>query len=235
MRIRNYSRTNLYLIVSVSLALLLLKPIVAQPKPQISEYQKRLTSLGRQIKTLKTRLKRLEKEESTTLSRLDKITFQKNLIRKEISVYSIRRDKANRELEAIQRSIPPLKQRLEQEKQSIEKILITLYKFGGFNEFQLMLQAEDLGSLLIEGKNLSLLASYQEQIISDYKETLEKLRSVESELKAKKEEISRLIADAQQKKEELAVQERKYKALIKEIERNKKVHLKTLEELNERS
>lgn len=229
------SKASALFIASAALALIFSFMVLSQPKPEISEYQKRLSRLSSEIATIKTRIKRLEKEESTTLSRLDSIAFQKSLIRKEISVYNLRMDKANQELSVIKKSIPPLKAKLEQEKQSIEKILLTLYKFGRFSEFQLMLEAQDLSSLLSEAKNLSLLARYQERLISDYAETLEKLRKAESELEAKKEEISLLIAEAQQKRRELAVQEKKSRTLIREIERNKKTHLKTLEELNERA
>lgn len=229
------SKASALFIASAALALIFSVMVLSQPKPEISEYQKRLSRLSSEIAAIKTRIKRLEKEESTTLSRLDSIAFQKSLIRKEISVYNLRMDKANQELSVIKKSIPPLKAKLEQEKQSIEKILITLYKFGRFSEFQLMLEAQDLSSLLSEAKNLSLLARYQEHLISDYAETLEKLRKAESELEAKKDEISMLIAEAQQKRRELAVQEKKSRTLIREIERNKKTHLKTLEELNERA
>lgn len=207
----------------------------AFPQQDISDYRQRLSELAKQIKSLQSRIERLEKEKSTTLSRLDSIGFQKSLIRKEISVDNIRLDKANRELEAIKKILPILRRKLEEEKQSIEKILVTLYKFGRFNTFQLMLQAEDLRSLLNQSKNLGLLAHYQEQVISDYIVTLVKLQSAESELELKKEEISQLLAKAQEKRRELEIQERKYRNLIREIERNKKTHLMTLEELNERA
>jgi murein DD-endopeptidase MepM/ murein hydrolase activator NlpD len=98
-----------------------------------------------------------------------------------------------------------------------------------------MLQAEDLGSLLSESKNLGLLARYQERLITDYTITLDQLQSAEEELELKKEEIAELISSAQQKRQELEIQRRKYNALLREIDRNKKTHLKTLEELNERA
>ena len=128
-----------------------------------------------------------------------------------------------------------LREKLEKEKQSIEKILVTMYKFGKFSPLRYMLQAEDIGSLITESKNLGLLARYQERIVYDYMTTLTELRTAESELESKKDEIAELIQNAKQKRRELEDQERKYKALVREIERNKETHLKTLEELNERA
>lgn len=218
---------------SIVLALFLSPESLSQQN--ISEYQKKLSKLTQQIKELKSRIKKEEKKESTILSTLDRIGFKKNLIKKEVSVYNIQLDKANQELSSIKKSIPSLKAKLEKEKQSIETTLITLYKFGKFNNLRFILQAEDLTSLISEGKNLGLLAQYQEKIISNYITTLSQLKSSESELEMKKKEVSRLIQDAHQKKRELEVQERENKALIRKIKRNRKTHLKTLEELKERA
>lgn len=201
----------------------------------LSEYQKRLTKLSQQIKALQVQIKKEEKRKTTILSQLERIGFNKRLIRKEISVYNIRMDQANQELSSLKERIPPLQTKLEKEKQSIEQILLTLYKFGRFNALQFILQAKDFKSVITENKNLGLLAQYQEKIITDYMTTLDQLQSAEAALKSKKEEISRLIQNAQQKRRELDAEDRKNRELVSEIARNKKTHLKTLEELNDRS
>lgn len=223
------------LLTMLFLSFILYNRLLSQSQPDISDYRQRLSKLTREIENLQSRIRRLEREKSTTLSQLDRITFQKNLTKKEISVSNIRMDQANHELAAVQKTISVLEAKLVEERQSIEKILIILYKFGRFNTFQLMLQAEDLGSLLSESKKLGLLARYQEKVITDYITTLAQLQSARSELELKKEEITQLISNAQKKRQELEIQERKYHSLVREIERNRKTHLKTLEELNERA
>ena len=98
-----------------------------------------------------------------------------------------------------------------------------------------MLQAEDVGTLISENKNLSLLAQYQEEIISNYMKNLNQLEKAEKELKTKKREASRLFNNAEQKRKDLQTQERKNRALITEIKKNKELHLQTLEELKVRA
>jgi septal ring factor EnvC (AmiA/AmiB activator) len=92
-----------------------------------------------------------------------------------------------------------------------------------------------MGTLVSESKNLTLLAKYQNKVISDYVNTLSQLRNAEKELEEKKKESSNLIWKTKKKRQELDVQEKKQKALIQEIKENKKMHLQALEELNERS
>lgn len=201
----------------------------------VSEYQKRLEEISKQIKQLQAKILEEERKETTILSQLDMIGFNKKLIKKEISLLNIQLRKANRDLSSLRRKIPVLKEKLDKGKKSIEKILVTTYKFGKFNFLQFMLQAKDVGTLISENKNLTLLAQYQEKVISNYIGALNELKQTEEELEAKKKDISRLIRAAKKKRQELTAQEAKNKALIKETKENRKVHLQTIDELRERA
>ena len=224
-----------YRFMGISIILMLIISLDAYGQQDVSEFQERLAKISQQIEQLRLKIEEGEEMESTTLSRLERIGFNKGLIKKEISLYAIQLKKANRELSSLNKSIPELEAKLDEEKQSIEKILITTYKFGKFNFLQFMLQAENVGALISENKNLTLLAQYQEKIISTYMENLDQLETAEKELQTKKKEASRLIKNAEKKRKELQAQERKNRALITEIKKNKKLHLQTLEELKVRA
>jgi len=221
--------------IGVSIILMFAISMNAYSQQDVSEYQERLAKISQQIEQLRVKIEEEEKKESTTLSQLGRIGFNKGLIKKEISLYAIQLEKANRELSSLNKSIPKLRAKLEEETQSIEKILITTYKFGKFSFLQFVLQADNVGTLISENKNLTLLAQYQEKIISNYMENLNQLETAEKELQAKKKEASRLIKNAEQKRKELQAQERKNRDLITEIKKNKKLHLQTLEELKVRA
>jgi len=154
-------REGIHLISGILLLLALSFSLGFSGQQDVSEYKKRLADISEQIDQLKLRLNEEEKQESTFLSELDRIGFHKNLIRKEISLYTMQLGNTNRELSSIQRRIPRLKSKLDDEKESIEKILVAMYKFGKVNQFQFMLQAEDMGTLVSESKNLTLLVQYQ--------------------------------------------------------------------------
>lgn len=224
-----------YRFMGISIILMIIISMDAYGQQDISEFQERLAKISQQIEQLRLKIEEGDKKESTTLSRLERIGFNKGLIKKEISLYAIQLKKANRELSSLNKSIPELEAKLDMEKQSIEKILITTYKFGKFNFLQFMLQAENVGALISENKNLTLLAQYQGKIISSYIENLDQLETAEKGLQTKKKEASRLIKNAEKKRKELQAQERKNRTLITEIKKNKKLHLQTLEELKIRA
>jgi len=235
MKLHKKTLEKSYRFIGISIILMLIISLDAYGQQDVSEFQERLAKISQQIEQLRLKIEEGEEKESTTLSRLERIGFNKGLIKKEISLYAIQLEKANRELSSLNKSIPELEAKLGEEKQSIEKILITTYKFGKFNFLQFMLQAENVGALISENKNLTLLAQYQGKIISNYMENLDQLETAEKELQTKKKEASRLIKNAEKKRKELQAQERKNRALITEIKKNKKLHLQTLEELKVRA
>ncbi|GAF78527.1 unnamed protein product, partial [marine sediment metagenome] len=231
MKLHKKTLEKSYRFIGISIILMLIISLDAYGQQDVSKFQERLAKISQQIEQLRLKIEEGEKKESTTLSRLERIGFNKGLIKKEISLYAIQLEKANRELSSLNKSIPELEAKLDEEKQSIEKILITTYKFGKFNFLQFMLQAENVGAFISENKNLTLLAQYQGKIISNYMENLDQLETAEKELQTKKKEASRLIKNAEKKRKELQAQERKNRALITEIKKNKRLHLQTLEEL----
>ncbi len=235
MKLHKKTLEKSYRFMGISIILMIIISLDAYGQQDVSEFQERLAKISQQIEQLRLKIEEGEEMESTTLSRLERIGFNKGLIKKEISLYAIQLEKANRELSSLNKNIPELEAKLDEEKQSIEKILITTYKFGKLNFLQFMLQADNIGTLISENKHLTLLAQYQEEIISSYMENLDQLETVEKELQTKKREASRLIKNAEKKRKELQTQERKNRDLITEIKKNKKLHLQTIEELKVRA
>lgn len=201
----------------------------------ISEYEKRLTKIAQDIENLKARIRQEEKKKNSVLSKLDRIGFEKKLIRNEISMCNLQIKRANTELISIGKRITQSETKLDREKESVAKILVTLYKFGKLNYFGFIFQAKNIGSLLSENKHLTILAHYQERIISSYINTLTELETSKEELESKKKEINQSIQNTQQKRKELDDQEKNNKTLIGEINQNQKTYLKALEELKDRT
>ncbi len=202
---------------------------------EISVYKERLEKLQKERARLQQNIKDLDKKRTSILSQLDQIGLEKNLIQNDIKRYTLQMEKANQELSAVQKKIPPLKARLEKEKESVSQVLVTLYKFGDMSYLDFLFQAADVTDLMSESKHLSLLAQYQENIILSFKQTLNELKEAQERIEEKKQEISGLLSQSQTKKMDLESQERKNRALIQRINQDKKTHLKTLDELKIRA
>lgn len=221
--------------LNILILLLFFASLPIKSQVDVADYEKRLQEITGQIENLKLRIKRDERKKNSILAQLDKISLNKSLIKKEISLYDIQLKKANAELSALDRKIPVLKAQLNKEKDSVAKILTTLYKYGRINFIDFIIEADDMGSFLQGNKHLVLLAQHQDQIVTDYLQTLNELRSAEKKLGEKKQEISKFIESAQQKKQDLEAEELKNRELIRQIEQNKTIHQKTMGELEDRA
>jgi septal ring factor EnvC (AmiA/AmiB activator) len=221
--------------VGILVLTILLLPPSLKCQEEVADYEKRLQEIAAQIQDLKTQIKRGERKRTSILTQLDKINFNKRLIKKEIALYDIQMKKANFELSTLNRKIPELRTKLEKEKESIGKILTILYKYGRINFIDFIIEADNMGNLLQGNKQLVLLAQHQDQIVADYLQTLNELHAAEKNLEGKKQEISEFIKGAEQKKQDLEAEEKKNRDLIRQIEQDKTTHLKTMDELEDRA
>ena len=201
---------------------------------KISEYEKRRENISKEIESLQEKIRKEEKRESSYLGTISKLSLKKKLIRNEISLFNMQMEKARQELKTTQAKIDALKIRLEESKASFEAILVSLYKFGHLSFFDFMLQVKNVGSLITGTKHLTILAKYQEKIIENYLQNFQDLKKAEINLESKKKEISQLLKKASEKSQELEREKQKYKSLLNQIHKNKKIHLQTLKELQER-
>ena len=201
----------------------------------ISEYEKRLAEITTQIESIKKKIKDEERKKTSMLSQLSQIGFQKKLIKNEIILNQTKLRKANQDLSALEKKIPSIEKKLDEEKQATEKILVTLYKLGKIDYFELMLKVKNAADFLIENKHLTLIARHQEKKISDYLDTLHELNESLSEAEKKKKEINALVLSSEQKNQELTAQEKKYRSFINKINSNKETYQLTIKELQERS
>ncbi len=207
----------------------------AEPQQDLSEFEKRLAKINREIESLRQKIADEQKKEASLLSELDRTTFTKTVVKNELTIYNLQMEKTSQELDVLRKDIAALRERLEGEQQAIQKTLVTLYKYGKFGFFQLLLEADSMNALFTESKHLGLLAGYQQEIITAFQSTLAELGTAEKEQSAKRTEYEGLIRDAEQKRRELDAQESKYRALIREIQRNKKSYEQALQEQNERA
>lgn len=219
--------------VAILLAALFLVPALAHPQQDVSEFEKRISKLNQQIRDIKAKIQEGEKKESSILSTLSRIGLTKKLIRSELAANAVVLERTNGELKALRDDKARRLADLEKEKQSIEKTLVTLYKFGRFDFLKFALRAENAESFFTESKHLTFLARTQETIISSYLTALAELGATERRLEAKRKEAADLIRASEAKRRELEAEEKKNRDLVAEVKRSRKSYEQALEELAE--
>lgn len=214
--------------------LLLLMPLWSQ-QADISEYERRLQDLTQEIQALRNKISREERRKSSILAQLGTLGLEKKLLRNELDMYEMQKNRADAELSQLRNRIPQLETKLEREQDAIAEILVTIYKFGKFNYFELLMEADNISSLLSENKNLLMLAEHQEKVITEYQRTLDELEQTRAQLQEKRVEINQLIGKAHDKRQELESQEKRNQALVDQINQNRQSYEKSIQEKLARS
>jgi len=217
------------------LAIAFLLPSRLSSQQDTSEFEKRLAKIHEEIRVLRARIDEARKKESELLSRLERISLSRKIVRNELAALNLQSEKLTNDLAATRERIAGLRERLSREQRSIEKTLVTLYKYGRFDFVQFLLQAENMNAVFSESRLLTLLVSHQQDVISRYLKTMADLRSAEDEQKKQKAEVAGLIADSTRKKQELETQEAENRKLVQEIRKSREKYTQALQEQQERA
>jgi len=198
----------------------------------VSDFEQRLSRINGQIKDLKARIEAEARKESSVLSSLARVNLNKSLVQKELAAQNVELERARADLAAIQADIRAIRSRIDRERESIEKTLVTLYKFGRLDFFQFLLQARDIETYAAESKHLAILARYQEDVVSAFLRSLDEQRAAEAALDSKRRDLAEMVRAANLKKQELETEARKYATRVRQTRKNKDTFKRTLEELS---
>jgi len=203
----------------------------ASSSQNVSDFEQRLTRINGQIKELKGRIEAEARKESSVLSSLARINLNKSLVERELAAQNVELERGRADLAKIQADIRVIRSDIARERESIERTLVTLYKFGRLDFFQFLLQARDIAAYASESKHLSLLARRQEDVVAGFLRSLDELRSAEASLESKQRDLAEMSRAANLKRQELETEARKNAALVQEIRKNKQTFKQTLDEL----
>jgi septal ring factor EnvC (AmiA/AmiB activator) len=198
----------------------------------VADFEQRLGRINGQIRDLKARIEAEARKESSVLSTLARINLNKSLVQRELAAQNVELERGRAELVRIQADVRVIRAGIDRQRESIERTLVTLYKFGRVDFFQFLLQARDIATYASESKNLSFLARGQEEVVADFLRALEELRAAEAALESKQRDLTGMARAANLKRQELETEARKNAALVQEIRKNRETFKQTLEELS---
>jgi murein hydrolase activator len=229
-------RTIVPTLLAAGLLLAVAGPSPSAPAPQskeVADFEQRLTRLNGQIKDLKTRLESEARKETSILTSLARINLNKSIVERELAARNVELERGRADLAVIQANIRAIRAGLDRERESIERTLVTLYKFGRVDFFQFLLQARDIETYASESKHLALLARGQDELVAEYLASLEELRAAESALESKQTDLAAMARAASLKRRELDTEARKGATMVREIRKNRTTYQQTLKELSE--
>ncbi len=205
----------------------------ASQSQSVTDFEQRLNRINGQIKELRERLESEARKESSILSSLTRINLNKKLVERELAAQNVELERGRADLAVIQGNIRTIRAGIDKQRASLERTLVTLYKFGRVDFFQFLLQARDIETYATESKHLGLLARGQDRVVAEFLASLEELRATEAALGSRQRDLAAMTRAANLKRQELETEARKSATLVQDIRRNRTTYQQTLKELSE--
>ncbi|HOW86674.1 MAG TPA: peptidoglycan DD-metalloendopeptidase family protein [Candidatus Aminicenantes bacterium] len=200
---------------------------------EVRDFEERLARLNGQIKDLRARLEAEARRETTVLTSLARINLNKSIVERELAAQNVELERGRADLVVIQENVRVIRGKIDRQRESLDRTLVTLYKYGRIDFLQVLLQARDVEAYAAESKHLSILARGQDRVVAEYQASLEELRAAESALESKQTDLAAMARAAKLKRQELDTEARKNATLVQEIRRNRATYGQTLKELSE--
>ncbi|MDP3697082.1 MAG: peptidoglycan DD-metalloendopeptidase family protein [Candidatus Taylorbacteria bacterium] len=242
--------TTFYLLHTTSLAYAQTDPRSAIVSGEASD--QRITELRQQIEALEKEAEQyrgnIAGEQAKAKSLKGEITILENQIKKlqtQISITSKNINKTEIEIEGLEGNIFDTQQKINYKKDTIGRLLLTLYKQDNENTLTILLKNANISDFFTQTQATSNLNTTLLGIVTELKDEKEDLEADKLESETKKEELENLNQKQKQQnsslgqtktgKNQLLVQtkgqEAQYQKMLAEVERKKSLFFTELKEL----
>lgn len=197
---------------------------------KIKEEQRRMEILERQARRQEELLKASKVREASYLQELSKFDQQRKAAEQSMSLLELQRRKVLGEISAMEKDIARLEKEIERIKAFLSERLVTIYKFGGTAELNLLLSSQNVSDAMNTGYLLKRLANQDEELIGSAERETAQVRTLIAGLAAREKDLQnkkRQMAN-QKKKLERAVAERN--GLLKKLRENQDAYRQSLKE-----
>jgi septal ring factor EnvC (AmiA/AmiB activator) len=196
------------------------------------EYNK----IQREIKEHTEKLQSAKKRGTSILSEMEQIN--KKLKSVEAAYRKYRRQLSNTasQISRVEEEISQNRSDIEKYREWIKIKLRAIYKHG-YNPdvVMLFLSTDDISQMMRKVKFLQLIAAYENQILNQYKENLEKLSEQEKKLIALKKDLLRNRERVKAEENAIENTKKKKKILLASVKKEEVVYKKMLKELKQAS
>jgi septal ring factor EnvC (AmiA/AmiB activator) len=218
---------RIYLIIYIiaSSTIIILNSGYANP----DEPQSKITA---EIETLKKEIQLCEQYEESILATIDKLALQIKLKEKEIQVYNIKIKELEKNINEINTSIAKLESNIAESEEKIKRRIVASYKMGTLGYYKLLLYPENTNMLIKCYQFISIISKKDISLMKEYEKNKSELLEKLATLKIKQNEMLNLKQGIEATKFELTKIIKEKNLLLENIQSQKELYSRAINELN---
>lgn len=185
-----------------------------------AEYQQRLQALSASIEALQKELRSTKNDKDKLQASLRKSEEKQATLAKRIVRIKEALDREKKRLAQLQRQRVELENAKTQQQSGINDSIRQAYKMGQSSALQLLLNQEDPATTHRLTRYHRYIIAERQQVISDYNATLDKLRTIETDINESTQTLTEQQQALQQQQQALRSTQKNRLAVIKKMRRS---------------
>jgi murein DD-endopeptidase MepM/ murein hydrolase activator NlpD len=181
-------------------------PVAAAPasnvdiEKELTNQQKRLDTMEREIKKTDAKLKDAKKKEEKAINDISKLSNQLAEAEQRLNVTELKRAQVSNKLTDTVVKIQETELRMDRAKKLLKERVVAVYKYGGAAEFSLLMSASGTQDALSTSYLLSRIAEQDKSLIRELMIEKDALDRARAELEKQRNELDRRNKDLEKQK-----------------------------------
>lgn len=198
-----------------------------QIKKQEEEYKR----IQNQISTTKKKLNETTKKEKTVTQQIEVLSQKITITQQKVNVVSLKVRKVQKNIVNLSNEIVEKNKRIAEVEELLKHRLVSIYKYGGVSDFNLLLSSQGAEDALANSYLLGKIAEQDQQLINELKFQKQKLSETQEQLKTQKSSLESHGKELKTQTNELKGAANERNAILARVRKDKDLYMAQQNEL----
>ena len=198
-----------------------------QIKQQEQEYQK----IQKQISSTRKKISETAKKEANVSQQLEELSQKISITQQNVNVVYLRVKKVKQNVVGLTRDIATISKKIKESQKLLAERLVSIYKYGGVTEFNLLLSSQGAEDALANSYLLVKIAEQDQTLINNLSMQKKRLNETQDELKLQQKNLQVRGEQLKQQHQELRGAADERNALLERVRRDKRLYMAQQNEL----
>ena len=217
-------------VLAAALSLLAACPLCAADSPedidrQIKQQEQADKKIQQQINSTKKKLSETKAKERHVTRQLEELGQKITVTQQRVNVVSLHIKKVKNNISSLTSEIAATEKRIKEVQGLLRSRLISIYKYGGVTEFNLLLSAQGAEEAMATTHLLSKIAAEDQKMIDELTEQKQKLAQMQENLRSQKQKLESQGQQLKSKTVELKSASDQRSALLAKVRKDKALYL----------
>lgn len=228
---RANTRTTVFLIVAVTVRVFFLAAFAIAQTDDVSEKQKELDRIKKEIQAHREKSKQLSSQEKQTAKQLQSLDKELDLGKQYVRKLNDQENSIDQRIGELMIEISGRERTLSAQEKTLGKRLREMYKQDPHYSWDLLLGAKSMNDAVRRYQFMHLVAQSDAQIIGTYRESKKQLETESSRLGESMQQIAEVRADKEAENKNLEANKRKRQNMLVAIRSEKSKHVDAIKDL----